>query len=124
MPGRESVGGVILPPVDYFAIVILALFFLWITYFLFRKMTPRFPSLIRFGSRHVDAFSVKPGPAQSGGGTNNFTRAVGGVVLPAVNYLVLSILALLVLWAGVFLFRKRSSVIKFFAPMLLRLTRT
>jgi len=123
MPGRESVGGVILPPVDYFAIVVLALFFLWITYFLFRKMTPRFPGLIRFRSRHVDAMSVKPGPTQSGGVYVN-GQAVGGVVLPAVNYLVLSILALLVLWAGVFLFRKRSSVIRFFAPMLLRLTRT
>jgi hypothetical protein len=122
MPGRESVGGVILPPVDYFAIVVLALFFLWVTYFLFRKMAPRFPGLIRFGSRHVDAFSPKPGPTQSG--TNNFTRAVGGVVLPAVNYLVLGILALFVFWVGFFLFRKRSSVIRFFAPMLLRLTRT
>jgi hypothetical protein len=121
-PLTRDVGGVILPPVDYFAIVVLALFFLWVTYFLFRKMAPRFPGLIRFGSRHVDAMSLKPGPTQSG--INNFTRAVGGVVLPTVNYLVLGMLTLFVLWIGFFLFRKRSSVIKFFAPMLLRLTRT
>lgn len=108
-----------MPPVNYFAIVVLALFSLWVAYFLFRKMVPRYPGLIRFGSRHVDAMSVKPGPTQSGD-----RMFVGGVVLPAVNYLVLGILALLILWIGFFLFRKRSAVIKFFAPTLLRLMRT
>jgi len=51
-------------------------------------------------------------------------QRVGGVVLPAVNYLVLGILLLFVLGAGFFLFRKRNAVIRFFAPMLLRLMRT
>jgi hypothetical protein len=54
----------------------------------------------------------------------NGPTQVGGVVLPVVNYMILGILVLFVLWVGFFLFRKRSTMIKFFAPMLLRLTRT
>jgi hypothetical protein len=49
------------------------------------------------------------------------TRDVGGVVLPQVNYFAFVVLALFVLWIGFFLFRKRSSVIRFLTPMLLRL---
>jgi hypothetical protein len=49
------------------------------------------------------------------------TRDVGGVILPPVNYFALIVLALFVLWIGFFLFRKRSSVIRFLTPMLLRL---
>jgi len=46
---------------------------------------------------------------------------VGGVVLPQVNYFAFVVLALFVLWIGFFLFRKRSSVIRFLTSMLLRL---
>lgn len=81
--------------------------------------------LIQLKSRRVDGLSVKSGPTQSGIQTTRVgITNVGGVVLPAVNYVVLGILALFVLWIGFFLFRKRDSVIRFFAPMLLRLTRT
>jgi hypothetical protein len=69
----------------------------------------------------LDGLSVKPGPTQSG---EVIVRGVGGVVLPAVNYVVLGILALFVLAVGFFLFRKRSSAVRFFAPLLLRLMRT
>jgi hypothetical protein len=41
--------------------------------------------------------------------------------LPQVNYFAFVVLALFVLWIGFFLFRKRSSVIRFLTPMLLRL---
>jgi len=73
-------------------------------------------------SRQVDAFSVKPGPTKSG--AVGRPDSVGGVVLPAMNYLVLGILALFVVLIGFFLFRKRNAVIRFFAPMLLRFMRT
>jgi len=79
-------------------------------------------ALIKPKPKRLDGLSVRPGPTQSG--LRNGKTAVGGVVLPAVNYLVLGILALFVLWIGFFLFRKRSAVIRFFAPMLLRLMRT
>jgi len=78
--------------------------------------------LIRLKSRRVEGLSVKSGPTVSG--ANGIPRAVGGVVLPAVNYMILGILALFILAVGFFLFRKRSAVVRFFAPMLLRLTRT
>jgi hypothetical protein len=68
--------------------------------------------------RRVDGLSVKPGPTESG-----VKRTVGGVILPPVNYLVLGVLALLILGVGFFLFRKRSAVIRFVTPMLLRLIR-
>jgi hypothetical protein len=49
---------------------------------------------------------------------------VGGVILPPVDYFALVVFALFVLWIGFFLFKKRSSVIRFLTPMLLRLMRT
>ena len=78
--------------------------------------------MIRLKSRRVEGLSVKSGPTVSG--ANGIPRAVGGVVLPAVNYVILGILALFILAIGFFMFRKRSAVVRFFAPMLLRLTRT
>jgi len=66
----------------------------------------------------LDGLSVKPGPTQSG---EVAVRGVGGVVLPAVNYLFLGLLAFFILAVGFFLFRKRSSVIRFLSPRLLRL---
>lgn len=37
MPTRTDVGGVVLPQVDYFGLIFLALFVLWMGFFLFRK---------------------------------------------------------------------------------------
>jgi hypothetical protein len=53
----------------------------------------------------------------------NGPTQVGGVVLPAVDYVVLGMVALFILWIGFFLFRKRNSLVRFLAPML-RLMRT
>ncbi len=79
-------------------------------------------ALIQLRPKRLDGLSVKSGPTESGEVARPIS--VGGVVVPAVNYVVLGILALFVLWIGFFLFRKRSSVIRFFAPMLLKLMRT
>jgi spore maturation protein SpmA len=48
----------------------------------------------------------------------NGPTQVGGVVLPVVDYVVLGMLALFILWIGFFLFRKRNGLMRFLAPML------
>jgi hypothetical protein len=71
---------------------------------------------VRFLSRRrVDGLSVKPGPTIGLG-----TRTVGGVVLPAVNYLLVGLLLLLVLSMAFLFYRKRDAVLRFFAPFLTR----
>ena len=65
--------------------------------------------------RRVDGLSVKPGPTIGLG-----TKTVGGVVLPAVNYLLIGLLLLLVLSVALLFYKKRDMVLRFFAPFLTR----
>jgi hypothetical protein len=76
--------------------------------------------LMRRRACHADGLAIKPGPTQSGIAEGT-TKFVGGVILPTVNYWLLALFFLFVLWLGVVLFRNRGSVLRFVAPRFLRL---
>lgn len=74
-------------------------------------------NLMRSRDRRVDALNIKPGPTQSG-----IRRTVGGIVLQPPNYLLFGLMALVALFLGFMLFRRRNWVLKLVSPLMSRLS--